>query len=79
MREELTDIAFLLEEPVRELVQEWIDNDRSKYEAEHAANWQFYKDLVASENEKFEKLLEEWNLRVKQFHILKQSFQISQF
>jgi len=38
---------------------------------EHQENWDFHKNLVESEDSKFDKLFEEWDLKVKQFHVLK--------
>ena len=75
----MIDIAFLLEQPVKELVSKWIEEDSSKYHMEHEANYAFYHSLVDSENAKFDALLDAWNERLRQFHILKQNFALESY
>lgn len=79
MRDNLIFIAFYLEPEVDHIIQEWIDNDRIKYEQEHVQNDVFHEELVAAEGVKFEALYATWKEGVVQFHLLKQSNAIAKF
>lgn len=56
MRDNLVFIAFYLEPEVDQIIQEWIDNDKAKYEQEHVQNDVFHEELVAAEGVKFDVL-----------------------
>jgi len=40
----------LLEDPVKDLVKKWVEDDSEKYHHEHEDNYNFYNSLVESEN-----------------------------
>lgn len=42
MRENLINIAFILEPEVDKLIVEWVDKEKKKYENEHVQNDEFY-------------------------------------
>lgn len=79
MRDNLIFIAFYLEPEVDKIIQEWIDNDKVKYEQEHIENDVFHEQLVDSEGVKFDALYQTWKQGVVQFHLLKQRNAISKF
>jgi len=60
-------------------MKQQITDENSKYEAEHADCDQFYEAVVVSENEKFDRLYQEWKESVVRFHRLKQDDAIKKF
>lgn len=71
LREDLIDIAFLLEGPVDDLLVEYRVRDERRYEFEHAELDKFHEDVVTSDQSKFENLYAAWKEAVVQFHKLK--------
>lgn len=45
MRENLVNIAFLLEPEVDKLMEDWVKEETDKYTQEHSSNDQFYNEL----------------------------------
>ena len=76
---QLIDIAFLLAEPVHQLVRDWIFSESEKYAREHEENFEYYEAWRAKEIAKFEELYAQWKGRVAQFHLLKQNDAIERF
>lgn len=49
MRDNLINIAFILEPEVDVLIKEWVTREEKKYENEHSENDQFYSQVVTKE------------------------------
>jgi hypothetical protein len=79
LKQELTDHAFLLEPAVIELVDDWKAKEELRYKKEHEDSYEFHKNLVEQETEKFEKVKNQWESRRVRFHILKQEHAIKVF
>ncbi len=79
MRENLINIAFILEPGVDELIKERVATEDKKYHDEHASNDLFYEDIVKQESDKFDVLYNQWKQSVVRFHFLKQEEAISKF
>lgn len=79
LREDLIDIAFLLEDKVDKLLVEYRVKDERRYEFEHAELDKFHEDVVMSDQSKFENLYAVWKEAVVQFHKLKQNDAIKRF
>ena len=79
LREDLINIAFLLEPQVDELLIEYRVKDEKRYEQEHIELDKFHEEVVLSDQAKFENLYAIWKEAVVQFHKLKQSDAIKKF
>ena len=79
LRDDLINIAFLLEPQVDELLVEYRVKDEKRYELEHAELDVFHQDVVTTDASKFESLYARWKEAVVQFHKLKQSDAIKKF
>lgn len=79
MRENLVNIAFLLEPEVDKLMEDWVKEETDKYTQEHSSNDQFYNELSQKEKIKFDVLYLTWKEAVARFHLLKQENAIEVF
>ena len=79
LRDDLIGIAFLLEPQVDELLVEYIENDKRRYEQEHEECDAFFEEVVKYDQEKFAALYATWKAAVVQFHKLKQEDAIQKF
>ena len=73
MRNNLVEIAFILEPEVDALIQVWIETEKKKYAQEHVDNVDFHKVLVEKDGVKFDEMYQVWKESVVRFHILKQN------
>ena len=79
LREDLINIAFLLEPQVDELLIEYRVKDERRYEQEHSDLDSFHEEVVSTDQSKFEVLYATWKEAVVRFHKLKQSDAIKKF
>ena len=56
MRQNLINIAFILEPEVDALIREWVEQERAKYDEEHKQNDAFYEEFVLKEKQMFDAL-----------------------
>lgn len=79
MRQKLIDIAFYLAPAVDSLMEQQIEDETAKYEAEHLECDQFHEEIVNHEAEKFDRLYQIWKDSVVKFHQIKQENAIKKF
>ena len=79
MRDNLVNIAFILEPEVDRLIKGWVESEKKKYENEHIECDQFYNQVVEEEKKRFEELYQTWKEAVIRFHYLKQEDAIAKF
>jgi len=71
LRNDLINIAFLLEPQVDELLVEHREKEEARYQQEHDENDKFYEEIVRADEEKFDALYQKWKDAVVWFHQLK--------
>jgi hypothetical protein len=72
LREDLINIAFLLEPQVDDLLTDYKDQDLRRYAQEHEENDTYYEKVIDSDKDKFASHYANFKESVVRFHKLKQ-------
>lgn len=79
LREDLINIAFMLEPEVDQLLIDYKVQDERRYEAEHSECDQFFEQVIANDNAVFDEHFAVWTEKLARFKKLHQEDAIERF